>query len=221
MAAHVAAKHGGRSSTNAPTNHLVRTRVPTIPWELSARSHRRGGAGIANVPEPDATPSGVGEKATAARTLRPQRRIPASVLRTFRWVAVAAICIAAAGLVIAFPHQIAHQIALVMTTRPTPSTELYFSDPNGLPKSLSLSGPNLFGFTVVNHEGHDIAYSYVVMLGSSYGSSTIAQGRIDLRNNMAATRLINVRPTQGGRQYLIKVNLLGPTESIWFRAVSQ
>ena len=183
---------------------------------------RQPDADLALQSETEATAVAPGEMPTATPTPQPHRPIPTSAHRTLLWVAVVVICIAAAAaLGIAFPHQIAHQIALSVTRQPTPYTELYFSDPQSLPASLSLSAPNLFGFTVVNHEGHDTVYSYVVTLASSYGSSTIAQGRIDLRNNMEATRLVNVRPTRRATEYWITVNLLGRIETIRFRGVSQ
>jgi len=159
--------------------------------------------------------------ANDAATIQTDRRSRPSASRIWRWAAIAAVCVVAVGLGIAFPRQIAHQIALAVTKQPTPFTELYFSNPSGLPKSLSLSRPNVFGFTVVNHEGGDTAYSYVVTLASSTGSSTIAQGRVDLRSNEGATRLVDVRPTQRATEYLITVNLVGRTEMIRFRGVSQ
>jgi hypothetical protein len=152
----------------------------------------------------------------------PRGGTPTSPRRAPRWVALAAVfAVVAAGLGIAFPHQIAHQIALAVTRQPTPFTELYFSDPNGLPKSLSLARPNVFRFTVVNHEGHDTIYSYVVTLSSSHGGSTIAQGRIQLKNNTSATRLINVHASRSETEYVTTVNLVGRTQVIRFRGVSQ
>jgi len=222
LTAHVATTHKGHASTNAPRHDLVEPSVPTVPSETSAREPRQPDADLARQSEPAATAVAAGEKPTAAPTLQDHRRIPTSALRTLRWVAVAVICIAAAAaLGIAFHHQIAHQIALAVTRQPTPFTELYFSNPQALPASLSRSAPNVFGFTVVNHEGHDTVYSYVVTLASSHGSSTIAEGRIDLTKNRGATRLVNVRPTRRSTEYLITVNLLGRTEMIRFRGVSQ
>jgi hypothetical protein len=221
LTAHVAATHKGQASTNAPRHDLVEPSVPAVPSETSAREPRQPDADLARQSEPAATAVAAGEKPTAPPTLQPPRRVPTSAHRTLRWVALAAVCAVAAGLSIAFPHQIAHQIDLAVTRQPTPFTELYFSDPQTLPASLSLSAPNVFGFTVVNHEGHDTVYSYVVTLASSHGASTIAQGRIDLRNNMRATRLVNVRPTRRATEYLTTVNLLGRTEMIRFRGVSQ
>ena len=220
LADHAAADHGRHSSAIVPKHDLVEPSVSAVPLESAAREPRQPDADLARQSEPDATAVAAGETPTAAPTLQPRRRIPTSALRTLRWVVVAAICIAATGLGIAFPHQIAHQISLAVTRQPTPFTELYFGNPNGLPKSLSLSRPNLFGFTVVNHEGHDTVYSYVVTLASSHGDSTIAQGRIDLRNSKGATRIVDVRPTERSTQYLITVRLLMRTETIWFRGVS-
>lgn len=135
------------------------------------------------------------------------------------WVAAAAVCIAVGGLVIVLPDQ----IGLARTSAPLPSpepfTELHFSESKAPPRLLSLSGPSVFGFTVVNHEGHDGAYSYVVTLADPHGSSTIAQGSVELRNDTAATRLVSVPPpARRGSEYLVTVSLQGRSEKIWFRA---
>ena len=108
-----------------------------------------------------------------------------------------------------------------MTKQPTPFTELYFSDPGSLPKPLSVSSPNLFQFTVVNREGHDTLYYYTVTLVSSHSDSTIARGRVELTDNQAATRIVNVRPTEHGTVYWVSVYLKGQPETIRFRSVSQ
>lgn len=222
LADHVAADHGRHPSAIAPKHDLVEPSVSAATSATPAREPRQPDADLARQSEPAATVVAAGEKPTAPPTLQPFRRVPTSAHRTLLWVAVAVICIAAAAaLGIAFPHQIAHQIALSVTRQPTPYTELYFSDPQSLPASLSLSAPNLFGFTGVNHEGRDTVYSYVVTLASSYGSSTIAQGRIDLKNNMSATRPVNVRPTHSATEYVTTVSLLGRSETIRFRGVSQ
>jgi hypothetical protein len=222
LTAHVAANHGRHPSTSAARHDLVEPSVPAVPSEASAREPRQPDADLARQSEPAAAAVAAGEKPTAPPALQPLRRVPTSAHRTLVWVATAVICVAAAAaLGIAFPHQIAHQIALSVTRQPTPYTELYFSDPQSLPSSLSLSAPNLFGFTVVNHEGHDTVYSYVVTLASSYGSSIIAQGRIDLKNNMSATRPVNVRPTHSATEYVTTVSLQGRFETIHFRGVSQ
>lgn len=221
LTAHVAS-HKRRTSAIAAEHDLVEPSVSAVPSETPALEPRQQDADRARQSEPAATVVAAGEKPTAPPALQPLRRVPTSAHRTLLWVVLAGICIAAAAaLGIAFPHQIAHQIALSVTRQPTPYTELYFSDPQSLPASLSLSAPNLFGFTVVNHEGHDTVYSYVVTLASSYGGATIAQGRLDLRNNMSATRMVDVRPTRSTTEYVTTVNLQGRSETIRFRGVSQ
>lgn len=209
----------GEPTESTRSHDLVKPSVSAIASEPSSTEPWRPDKGSARQSVQSAAAPGA--KPTAAPTPRPHRGSPNLALRTLGWAAVAAICIAAMSLGIAFHHQIAHQIALAITRQPTPFTQLYFSDPNALPKSLSLSHPNRFGFKVVNHEGRDTAYSYVVTLASSTGSSTIAQGRIDLRSNEGATRLVDVRPTRRATEYLITVNLVGRTEMIRFRGVSQ
>lgn len=134
---------------------------------------------------------------------------------------LAVLCVVVGGLGFAFRHEIAHGVAFAMTSQPAPFTQLYFSDPNDLPTSLSLSRPNRFGFTVVNDEGSATTYSYVVTLASSNTSSTIARGRIRLGDNKAATTLVNVSPTRRATMYLITVKLVGRAEMIRFGGVSQ
>jgi hypothetical protein len=158
------------------------------------------------------------ERSAAAVTTQLHRR---AALHASRWVALAAACTVAIALGIAFPHQIAHQIALSTTREPTPFTELYFSDPNSLPRLLSISRPNIFGFTVVNHEGRSATYSYVVTLASSHGASSIAHGRVDVKDNEHDTIVISMGSIRRATQYSITVSLLGRSEAIWFRAVSQ
>jgi len=178
--------------------------------------------------DPESAPRRGSAAATTPRPARKQQPRPAgsrsrtaSMLRLLRWVAVVAICIAAAGLGRAFPHQIAHQIAISITRQPAPYTELYFSNPQALPTSLSLSRLNLFKFTIVNHEGHDTIYSYVVTLASSHGAATIARGRIDVGNGMKATRVVNVVPIRPATKYVVTTALRGRLETIHFAGVSR
>ncbi len=160
-------------------------------------------------------------KPTAGPSHPLEDRNATAARRTLSWVAAVAICVAAVGLVVAFHRPIGDHIALFATRQPTSFTELYFNAPSGLPQSLSLSSPNLFGFTVVNHEGHATVYSYVVTLATSYGNSTIAQGRVSVRRDRGATTVINVSPTRRATEYLVTVKLVGRSESIWFRGLSQ
>ena len=154
------------------------------------------------------------------RPTKPRSRA-ASPRRLLGWIAVVVICIAAAGLVRAFPHQIAHQIAISVTRQPASYTALYFSNPQALPASLSLSRPNLCKFTIFNHEGHDAIYPYVVTLTSSHGAKTIAQDHIDVGDNKKATMVINIVPPRRATKYVVTVTLQGRPETIHFVGVSR
>ncbi len=215
-----AADRGGMPSESTRSQDAVNPSVTEEAPEVSARDPQPPHAVLARLPEVTSSIGAASEEPTAAPAIERHRHSPTSPSRALGWLAVAAICIVAAGLVVAFPRQIAHQIALSVTRQPQPFTELYFSNAKSLPRSLSFSRPNVFGFTVVNHEARDTTYSYVVTLASLYGSSTIAQGRVDLRNNKGATTVVHVSPTRRATKYLITVSLLGRAENVWFRAVS-
>ena len=145
----------------------------------------------------------------------------ASMRRLLIWVAAVAVCIAAAGLVRAFPHKIAHQIAISFTRQPESYTELYFSNPRALPASFSLSGPNLCRFTIFNHEGHDTVYSYVVTLASSRGAKILARDSIDVSDDKKATTIVNVVPPRRATKYVVTVTLRGRPETIHFSGISR
>jgi hypothetical protein len=136
-------------------------------------------------------------------------------------VTVAALCLATAAFGVVFRHPIANVVALAASDQPSSYTQLYFTNPNGLPESLSRMRPNRFGFTVVNHEGRDATLPYVVTLTTSNGTVTIARGAVDLRNNCAATRLINVHSIRRATEYFITVGLVGQNEMIRFGGVTQ
>jgi hypothetical protein len=218
--AHVAGHKDGGVAPSAPPDVVITPSAPVVRPIVGGISQID--AGLGRRPSADATRVPAGEKPIAQPL--PRRLTPARATHVSRWVVLATVCVAAVALGIAFPHQIAHQIALGVTKQPTPFTELYFSNPSGLPRSLSLSGPNAFSFTVVNHEGHDDAYSYAVTLASAHGSSAVARGRLQLRNGMRASMVVNVLPDRPNTEYLITVNLTGQTgqtEMIHFRGVSQ
>lgn len=147
---------GGEPSEGIESHDLVKASISAITPEIPVAE-----------PHPDL---GLVRRCEPAPGLafQPNRRTRASARRIARWVALFAISSVLAGLLVAVPRQITHGISLAVTRQPSPYTELYFRDPNALPTSLSLSGPNMFSFTVVNHEGHDTVYSYAVTLASSY-----------------------------------------------------
>lgn len=227
LAAHAAAHD--RSSANTPSDGIA---MPSTPSEdLAGTETPSDRVASRNAPAQhvgdnavEQTDAGHAVQAGQDATLLSADEKPATATRRLArgwWLALAVALAIAVGLVAAFPHQVAHQVSLAVTKHPEPFTELYFSNPRSLPKALSVSQPNPFGFTIVNHEGHDTAYSYIVTMTSARGSAVIARGKVDLRNNSTATRLVDVRPTSPGIKYSIAVGLVGRTETIWFTGVSK
>ena len=218
LTAHVASEHGRRRPASPPSHDFVKPTVAAFPVEPTAKAPWQPEAASSPQPEPRTSADAVRGGPPVAPTVLAVRPASHSTPRKLNWLLVAVLCVAAVGLGLGIAFR--HQIAPALTREPTPFTQLYFSDPDGLPRTLRVSRPNRFEFTVVNREGRASAYSYVVTLASSHGSSTVARGRIDLRNNKAATVEIDVRPTRRATEYSIAVGLVGRDKTIQFGAVS-
>ena len=151
---------------------------------------------------------------------REPARTPSSAVRWRRalvWFAAAAVCIAAVGLVVAFPHQIGRQLSLSFTRHVTPYTELYFPDPAALPTPLRVPGPNRFTFTLVNHEGHRHVYRYLVTLTGPHGTSVVGDGTLALKDGAAGSRAVDFVAPRRHAAYLLSVTIANPSQSIFFR----
>lgn len=140
-----------------------------------------------------------------------------------RWILVAAVCLAGiAGAAIWAWHirGVRRQVAESTSHQPVPFTELSFTDPVGLPKHLSRTGPNEFGFTIANHEAKPVVYSYLVTARSALGESTISRGSVTVVDEGRVVVPEQFTPPEPGTAYLITVQLLGRPESIHFTATS-
>jgi hypothetical protein len=113
-----------------------------------------------------------------------------------------------------------HQIAESTSQKPATFTELYFSDAAALPKHLSTAGPNPFWFTIANHEGKTVVYSFVVFAESTLGRTTISQGQINLAAGKRADVPERYTPPQPGTAYRITVQLIDRPEAIHFTGTS-
>ncbi len=164
----------------------------------------------ASAPEKGTPDTATSRKGDRSRTAA--RRLWAGV--------VLAACLVVGGLGLAFPHELAHQLAISFTRQPTPYTELYFTDPQTIPGAFTVSGPNSFRFTVANHEGREYVYSYIITLASSYGVSTIERGAIDVGNGSSATKAVDFLPPKPDTQYVVRVSLLRPVQTIHFTGLS-
>src|SRR5579862_4891959 len=109
-------------------------------------------------PAGDANPRGADPDPEAAEAHKASR---ASVPR--RWVTalVATFVVAALAIALLTQPSVRRQVMLSISRRPTPFTELYFTDYDGLPKNLPAGGAETIGFAVANHESGDRDYNVV------------------------------------------------------------
>jgi len=140
--------------------------------------------------------------------------------RSRTWAIASVACVAAAAVCFLFPHQVVHQLAISFTRRVTPYTELYFTNPETLPARLGVPGPNQFEFTVVNHEGRQRVYPYVVTLSGPRGTSVVERGTIPLRNDSGAGRVVDVFAPARHTVYVITVLITGSLQTIHFKGYS-
>jgi hypothetical protein len=113
-----------------------------------------------------------------------------------------------------------HQIAESTSQQPATFTELYFSDAAALPKHLSSAAPNVFWFTIANHEGKTVVYSFLVFAESTLGRTTISQGQVNLAAGQHADVPERYMAPQPGTAYQITIQLLDRPEAIHFTGMS-
>ena len=140
-----------------------------------------------------------------------------------RWILVLVICLAGTvGAAVWIWHLpgARRQIAESTSQEPATFTELYFTDAAVLPKHLSSAGPNVFGFTIANHEETTVVYSYLVTVESVLGTVPIARGQVGIAAGGRAEVPEQYTPPQPGIAYQITVQLLGRPEAIHFTGMS-
>lgn len=116
--------------------------------------------------------------------------------------------------------EVLKQVNLSVSRQPARFTELYFTDPETIPKQLSLSKPNEVGFTVANHEHRAMDYPYVVTAESAQGRTVIAQGQVGVASGKLAHTTAQFTPPQPNTKYLLAVHLIGRAEVIRFFGTS-
>ncbi len=143
--------------------------------------------------------------------------------RRARWILVLVACLAGIlGAAICVWHLpgVRRQIAESTSHQPVPFTELYFTDPGTLPKHLLSGGPNVFRFTIANHEDKTVTYAYVVTAESALGTGTVAQSQVTIADGASRDVAVQAIPPQTGITYLITVQLVGRPEAIHFTGTS-
>jgi hypothetical protein len=138
-------------------------------------------------------------------------------------VAVALACCVAllTGVYLAFPSQFKHQLEISVARQPQPYTQLYFGDLRALPASLTAGRTGTFTFTVVNDEGRQERYRYVVTASTGTSAAkTVAHGIVRVGFGQLSTRRVKIGPFPVGVRYLITVTLAGLGQSIHFYGVT-
>lgn len=94
---------GGQASERTRSHHLVKPSLSAIASESSAREPEQPDASLARPSEATASVASVSEGPNAAPALQPIGHRPTAARLPLGWVAVAVICILAAGVVISLP----------------------------------------------------------------------------------------------------------------------
>lgn len=102
--------------------------------------------------------------------------------------------------------------------KPTPYTELYFSNHIRLPKVVELARPKVFKFVIANHEGGTKEYSYVVTERTLTESTVIDHDTVRVADQAKVERSVVFVPGEARPGYVISVQLLHRPEAIHFFA---
>jgi hypothetical protein len=112
------------------------------------------------------------------------------------------------------------QVAKSTSRQPTLFTELYFTNARYLPKDLRGQGPFSFQFTIANHEGRTVDYSYLVTAAHVGGTTPITRDAVIVESGHATALSVSFVPARTNTPYLVTVELVGRPESIHFRGTS-
>lgn len=95
-------------------------------------------------------------------------------------------------------------------------TELYFTEPNNVPKSYTPGGMQTVKFTVHNLEYRNTTYTYQITEISQDGqkSSLLAMNSFTLEQNEYHKEAVNISTTDLGPSVKVEVKLMNVNESI-------
>jgi hypothetical protein len=122
---------------------------------------------------------------------------------------MAALLLASLGAMAYASPAVRHQLALTFSKLPTRYTELYFSDSRNLPYRLSRSRPNAITFTIANHEGKTIVYSYLVTATNRLRAATVARQQVIIPSRGLANEKVTFSPRLRAT-YRIAIQLASP-----------
>lgn len=98
---------------------------------------------------------------------------------------------------------------------PQDFTELYFAQPNALPKVLKLNRLNL-DFVIANHEGSRHLYAWTADFSQGGVSNRLASGSVEVKNNGTREIALVLLPRSVSGAGILYVTLSSPHQSINF-----
>ena len=102
-------------------------------------------------------------------------------------------------------------------------SELYFSDPDRLPGSVTAGVPNTVSFVIVNGEGEAYTYTYLVRLidlGVPADSQVVASGSVKLADGDRTTVNVSFALPEPGQRKLLVVQLRERSETLRLHVAS-
>lgn len=88
------------------------------------------------------------------------------------------------------------------------STEFFFNDPAAVPAKLEAGKSYTIPFTIVNHEGKQVAYRYRVEINLPSGTQTSSAQTVNLKDGQRVERKVNLSLKQPGSRAELIVRLL-------------
>ena len=143
------------------------------------------------------------------KVLRSLRRHPFRVI-------TAACVFAVAGFAVAQPAWIRHQLALSFNPQPAQYSEIFFSDPAGVPGHLVAGVPAHVPFAIVNREGHAVTFTYSVVVTAPGIHHLAEQHQVVIGNNEKAVLIASFEPKKPDALYAVRILLAKPVEFIEF-----
>jgi hypothetical protein len=150
------------------------------------------------------------------------RRLRPWAARGSRWLwpGAGVLLVLGLGLSLLFPAG-RHQWALSLIRQPARYTALSFSQPSALPAAVVRGHPMLISFTVANHEGRRVKYTYVVTATAGRRTQILQQAVRAVAAGATWKASVTVRPRCQASPCRITVSLPGHPAVIDFLAVVQ
>ena len=101
--------------------------------------------------------------------------------------------------------------------QPEKYSELYFAEPEHLPKQLNPGEPTSLDFVIVNHEATEFQYHYQVFIAKNDAPGTATTGEVKLNNGQQTHQNVTIPAQKAGEQLQVIIRLPEKNQEIWFR----